>query len=212
MSITFEDQCTKLPDDLYELQNEYSWIKDIMYEYNKNGFLTYTSQPGKSTNNHKLYKSYWHAKYKDETDSKTAVEHIRKQRAYVRGYMHRDMANYVIGKIKGDLYLRARSTDHNSVLDDCIKLGSVMFISSEPVAKEMLYAETDIGKKEIPDYDGSFNMTLELRRPFSLLFPNVLDEAKDIVEFDIIDIRWNDNTHLWKTLLDAILEFKTMDK
>ena len=179
--------------DLYECVNELAWIKPIIYDFNKLGFMTVTSQPGTSVNNCKVYKSLYDRKYNIKQNIITTLG-CRKQRAYIRGYMKSDMADYIVEILAGDEYLFVRSSNHNKILDDPIKLGSVMFINDQPVAYEMSNL-TDI--RYIPDSDESFDFALPLRRSV---------QDKDIAEIDILDRQWNNND-LWKILYDIIKEY-----
>ena len=175
--------------DLYEFVGELEWIKSLVHEYNEMGFETYTSQPGSISNNYVVYKSVYDRKNKGEIISRNGC---RKQRAYIKGYMNINMANYIIDKLKNDKYLFVRSTNHNGILDDEIKLGSVIFLDDKPIIYEMSKLD-DI--REIPDADESYNFVLPLRIP---------NDKENIVEFDILDKRWNDNSYLWTRLYSLI--------
>ena len=208
MDITFEDACQQIYKvELYELRGESEWIKEILYQLNKLGFLTITSQPG-SENPTCMYKSLFHLKNRNtdgmimSDDSNYRV--VRKQRAYIRGYMKSEMADFIVNKLANDKYLFVRSNNNNNkILDDDIKLGSVIFVNDVPVVNEFP-DETD--PKLVPDSGGSFNFNLPLRRPITVFYPNIQD-IDSISEFDILDRRWNDNSHLWTCLLETIKEY-----
>ena len=77
--------------DLYELTGNLKWIENIIIKYNELGFYTVTSQPG--TENFNRY-----------------------QRAYIRGYMNIEMANFIIENINNpNIFIR--SENHNKILD-----------------------------------------------------------------------------------------------
>jgi len=57
--------------------------------------------------------------------------------------------------------------------------------------------------KTEPDANESFNLDVPLHRPFNFMYNTSINP--DIVEFDIVDVRWNDNTYLWKKLLELII-------
>ena len=58
--------------------------------------------------------------------------------------------------------------------------------------------------KEIPDYGGSFDLTLPFRRPFTSSFPDL--HLTEIYEFDLIDKNFGENM-TWKILYDAIVSY-----
>lgn len=46
---------------------------------------------------------------------------------------------------------------------------------------------------------------LPLRRPFALIFNDYPDiDCSNIVEFEIVDTRWNENDYMWTKLLQSI--------
>lgn len=176
------------------------------HSLNKMGFLTYTSQPGSCINNIKIYKSLLNHKNHIDDDSTQAMNHSRKQRAYVKGFMSKDMANYIVDKLRTDSRLFVRSTVHNSTFDDEIKLGSVNFIDDIPVALNMNFDYRYL--EQIPDFRGSFNFSLPLRRTIKDIYPNIdLSSVLNIVEFDILDKEWNDNSYMWHVLNDVIKSY-----
>ena len=206
---TFEDLCNTVNNvDFYELIN-LPWIKDIIIRMNQLGFFTFTSQPGRIMYNTRMYKSVGHRKHHDQEDMIGPREGLcRKQRAYIRGYMRKDMANYIIEKSKNDKFLIVRSTDHNtkSKFDDGCEFGSMIFLDDNPVQ----YIDSNESDPKLAiDADWSFTLGIPLRRPLitlKSLCPNLDEQCFDesIVEFDIVDKRWNNNDHLWSTLLQLI--------
>lgn len=56
------------------------------------------------------------------------------------------------------------------------------------------------------DANWFINLDLQLRRSIKLLHPGYDD--KPVVEFDVTDRRWNDNSYLWMTLINIIRDFK----
>lgn len=155
--ISFKDICLNNIVDirLYEGDDNF---KETIKEYNKLGFYTFTSQPSES--------------YKNDNVS------IRKQRAYVRGYMENNLAEYIYNKFKNHEYIIVRTTEHNELPDLDIKFGSVSFINGEPMLN-----------------DWSYNLSLPLRRPFTYL--------DNISEIHLFDVRW-DNNELWDLLLKEL--------
>jgi len=206
---------------LYELNGSLTWIKDIIIQCNRLGFLTHTSQPGKIVQT-VIYKSAYHRLYDQDSDNilrtgdVPCTNGIRMQRAYIHGYMSKSMADYIVkGLSKHEfLFIRAEHLPPR-VADFEIKLGSVIFYEGKPVAKTMLDVKCREDLKSVPDSDASYNFALPLRRPFSFMKKELLGKfgvkeeeitsSSDIVEFDILDTRWNQNDFLWKVLLDAII-------
>lgn len=187
-------------DVLYELSpKSLIWIRNIIIKYNELGFLTYTSQPGscfKTT----IYKSFYDRKFKI-TDNILLTDGKRMQRAYIRGYMHKNMAFYIVEQLLKDKYLFARSENLNNIIPKIdIKLGSVNFYENNPVVTKMT-DNNDIKSK--PDGNESFNLDQPLHHPFNFIYNSSIE---DIVEFDIIDLRWNNNEYLWTKLLELINE------
>lgn len=131
---------------------------------------------------------------------------VRKQRAYVRGYMTLDMANFVYDKLQADPYLFIRTSNNNSIIDDTIKVGSVIFNNGLPVITNPEDYNNEEHQENIPDADWSFNFGLPLHRPFDIIYGKKYPQinSTDIVEIDIGDLRWNDNTHLWGVLLSTL--------
>ena len=175
--------------DLYELTGKFEWIKQIVIQYNKLGFYTVASQPGKIS----------------IIDKHNNI--VRKQRAYIRGYMHIDMANYIISKINtnSNPYIFVRSETNNKILDKnkICTCGSVIFINDIPGTMDF-----DSGK-----YDQSFNFNLPLRRSYEFVIKNDVYDGlpknlnpQDITEFDILELNFNTND-FWIYLLKIIEEF-----
>ena len=215
----------KDPTILYELSN-LEWIKCIIIEYNRLGFFTYTSQPGSERNN-VLFKSEYHRRISNKEDitqeflKENIIHHdaVRKQRAYIRGYMNIKMADFVFQKLEHDPYLFVRTTNNNRHANFQVKFGSVNFWNEQPVLNEEIVWHDIEETKNIPDADWSFNFSLSLRRPltemlkirplsemFDKEYQNI--DCADIVEFEIIDTRWNENSYLWNKLLETIRAYQ----
>lgn len=206
MSIkTFEDYTKEnlinltTKNTLHELSSgPLIWISDIIIKYNELGFLTYTSQPG-SCFKTIIYKTMYDRKF-NISENILSIDGKRLQRVYIRGYMHKDMASYIVEKLIKDKYLFARSENLNNIIPNIdIKLGSVNFYKDDPVITKMSH-NNDL--KSEPDGNESFNLNQSLHRPFNFIYYSSID---DIVEFDIVDVRWNNNTYLWEKLLELII-------
>lgn len=209
----FFDLCKHMADKLssdssilYELTDD---IRKIICKYNRLGFLTYTSQPG-SEYKSIMYKSEYH-RYRERTPDNVLCPVIRKQRAYVRGYMKSKMADSVFNELQSDPYLFVRTTNNNRPVNFEVKFGSVHFRDGKPVLTESMENWKDFEEtRNIPDANWSFDFDLPLRRNFSMIFdkeyPGI--DSTDIVEFDIVDIRWGQNDYLWIKLLDSIRNYE----
>jgi hypothetical protein len=212
---TFHNACTdnlyhlNHYDVLYELNNSnFSWIADIIFEYNKLGFLTFTSQPGISQKT-TIYKSAYHRHYEYTDHCNILYQNgIRQQRAYIRGYMKRSMAKYIVSNLLDDEFLFARSENVNNIAATFeIKLGSVNFYENIPMDDKMHSISCTDDLKYIPDANASFSFDLPLRRPYKIEKEYDIIDIDDIVEFDILDTRWDNNDYLWKKLRDSIKKY-----
>jgi len=187
------------PKVLYELKGPLEYIKDIVIQYNKLGFLTHTSQPGSICPNYKVYQTRDDDRYRRE-DKILTLDGVRKQRAYIRGFMHKTMADYIILNLKDD-HLIVRSTHNSNIVPDLdIQLGSVCFINDEPMAKTMAIYGWSPGACE------SFDFGCPLHWGYQELYKNALPND-DIVEFDILETEWNDNSRLWTKLLSCLEDY-----
>lgn len=201
-----EDSIQSIQDDgLYELKNnEYSWIQDIILDYNKHGFCTYTSQPGKIETNVNI------TTYEGRVLSRG---NIRKQRAYIRGFMRLKMANTIVDQLKDHEFLIARTTYNNNIIPDLdIKVGSVIFTIDPETQEETPLAKTmpDIRTPDLSNPRCSFNFDKQLTSTVFDVFPHLVNTYEldpDIVQFDLLDRRWNDNSILWTTLHSLILKY-----
>lgn len=197
------------PDILCELRGSSELDKEIceiICEYNKHGFLTFTSQPGRAHNSI-IFKSVYH-RYKEPKEENILCRGVRKQRAFIRGYMNSEMADFIFKELEHDPYIFVRSSNNNRSCSFDIKFGSVNFLNDKPVLENDFNDFKDT--KEIPDADWSFNLGLPLRKSFQLLlgneYPNI--DSANIVEFEAVDIRWNENGYFWKKLLETIHNYK----
>lgn len=197
----FTDACNsaaqRLESDssiLYELSRE---LRQTMIQYNQRGLLTFVSQPG-AVRSDVMYQNE-NQRLQPHRQENVICSVSRQQRAYVRGYMTSAMAEALYRKLKDDNWIFIRTTTHNRPVPFEVLFGSVIFHKGEPVLK----VESD---EVTIDAHWSFNLRLPLRRPFSEVlgdtYPRV--NASDIVEVEVIESRWNDNSYLWSTLLAAL--------
>lgn len=195
-------------DILYELNNNLNWIKDIILKCNKLGFFTCVSQPGSSHKN-VIYKSEYDRKYR--TYNILSTDGLRLQRAYVRGYMHKNMAKYIVGELIDDTFLFVRAENLNNICGNFdVKVGSVNFYENEPLVKKMHSIKCKDDLKNIPDGDASLNFESPLHRPFNFVRSDIDNiYCINIVEFDILDKRWNNNEYLWKKLYELIVAYNS---
>ncbi len=175
---------------LYELNTKYTYIKNIIIELNNLGFYTSVSQPG----NHSC-------KYNE--DKQKIID--RRQRAYVFGYMKPQMALYLINEFQkvNNPNIFVRCTYYNKILNpaNTCTCGSVEFENDLPCTMDF-----DLG-----DFDQSLNFKLPLRRPykeFGKYYDFIVDivDEKDLIEFDILDLRWNHN-EMWTELLSYVKKY-----
>jgi|SRR3989338_468499 len=207
----FYQLCSYTADNLannksvfYELSAD---IAIIIYEYNKMNFLTITSQPGgQSINN--MYKSEYHS-HKERTQENILCKVTRKQRPYIRGYMKKNMADFIYKQLQHDENLFVRTSNNNYIFPFDIKFASVNFLNDSPVLSESIDWISIEETKNIPDSNWSLDLKVPLHRSFDLLFgkqyPNI--NSSDIVEFDVIDIRWDNNLYLFHRLFDLIKNY-----
>ncbi len=211
---TFHDSCIdninhiKQNDMLYELRNSLYWIADIILEYNKLGFLTFTSQPGVAYKNI-IYKSAYHRLYGDKKEDNIFYENgVRQQRAYIRGYMHRVMAKYIVTNLLDDEFLFTRAENLNNIVANFeIPLGSVNFYKNIPMVDKIHSKSSNDDLKCIVDGDASFSFDAPLHRPYRITKREEIVDIDNIVEFDILDVRWNNNDYLWKKLLELMQKY-----
>ena len=196
---------------LYELGGEAKWIKDVIYEYNNLGFLTWTSQPGRSYDCY-VYESIYNRKYQKGDKIKC----VRKQRALIRGYMKRDLARKLCDYLNQDEFLFVKTAENGKIFTGDVQFGSMCFINDEPIIRyhkeiEFDYFKDDDEKLKLhPDADQSYNLGVQLRFPLANL--TNFDGKEDVVEVEIFDIRWNNNNLLWQTILTFLRKENTKEE
>lgn len=113
------------------------------------------------------------------------------------------MASYLIKEFNNDPNIFIRSSLDNKVLNSTqtCTCGSVEFENDSPCTMNF-----DLG-----NFSQSFNFNLPLRRPYIeykneyIFISDILDDT-DLVELDILDLRWNENK-IWNILLDKIEKY-----
>lgn len=98
---------------------------------------------------------------------------VRKQ----RGYMEREKAQIFYTKLSKVSNLMVHTTDNNGPYDLDVQLGSVCFVD-------------DVDYKTVPDADWSYNLHDPLHRPINTI------PGENIVEVDVLDIRWSEHNLL----------------
>lgn len=170
-------------DDLYECRGKYEFLVELILAYNNLHFYTTTSQPGTMIN--------------------TSANYCRKQRAYIRGYMHSDMAEFIYQNINHDDIVVRTELHNRGIPSYACECGSVMFIDDKPGTMTF---DSKI------DYEQSFNLGLQLRRPYNTNkeYFKIPQNLENMMEFDIVDLRWDNNDDLWNLLFDKIMEYNSM--
>ena len=216
---TFKELCLEYTKTtLY--RNQYS---NIIIEMNRLGFLSYTSQCGFIDNFSdyinsgytRLYKSTWHRLNKitglEDLDIKN---YSRRQRAYIRGFMKKDMAEYITNyfslHFSGRLYANYDGNINNFYFPDECKFGSEIFFNEKPVLNEFPdIGEDDIEElKKLPDFDGSYDLSRSTFPHLIDIFPDIIMTGNDeVVGFHAFDVLFNNNDLLWESLLNIIKDF-----
>ncbi len=115
------------------------------------------------------------------------------------------MASYLIKEFENDPNIFIRSSNDNKILNpsQTCTCGSVIFENNLPCTMDF-----DLG-----EYKQSFNFNLHLRCPyqeykknFYFLTPVNDEYENDLVEFDILDLRWEIN-EFWDELLNKIKKY-----
>lgn len=188
---------------LYELNQQ---LKEVILLCNSLGFLTYTSQPGSKVRT-RIYKTGYDRRINGEI---LCEDGERLQRAYIRGYMDCKMAQYIINELKEDKYLIVRAEGISNFIPDLeVKLGSVNFYKGSPIINFMQ-------EDECKDGNESFNFDSCLHRNFEMVKESIcktlgitdVEKVEDIVEFDILETRWNNNDYLWEKLSILLTNYK----
>lgn len=198
-------------DNMYELTGDKFWIRNLIYQYNKNGFFTTISQPG-DDGKFTIFKSLGSRLKGDINDVKTGNFGLQ-QRAMIRGFMKKTNCMKVYDKLKKDDRIVICSDIDNENLLEEYTYCSISYEQINETNKRIMYDEYkkmvscggSINKYDLNDLDdcmltgfgsSSFNN-------FSHLIKDTPHE--DIVSIAFMDKIWNDNTYLWTTLLDTIL-------
>lgn len=223
-------------DNLYELVDSNTWIRDYLFEYNKLGFYTVMSQPGldKPT---KIYSSYLDYKksFNDYTIKSLEGNFGIKQRAEVEGFMKlsdamnlyqiiKDDPRIVIGIGFGSTIGSGSTNGSNISVSINRKLKSIekyATLSYKTVLDQDILMELESDYNEIIRSKSNNilrniklqNMKHVTRRyfvtrtyPLYKHIPNLLD--KDIVGVSLMDLEWNSNNYLWEKIYSSLKKIK----
>ena len=161
---------------LYEMVGNKEWITQIIYQYNKLGFFTVMSQPG-DVNETQLYQSHWHAmeysifrtvtKRRAPYIYKTDAKYTYVQKAWISGYMMRDLAEKVYAELKNNEYLDVQISCKDEPVTDYSTL-TATFRNGEPMCICKQAEENDRIKKEFGlcklfDHDENFKKMHNIR-------------------------------------------------
>ncbi len=172
--------------NLYEMAGRHEWIKYIICDYNTNGFFTRMSQPG----------------------NKCIILETQ-QRASVDGFMKKNMAMYVYEKLKNNENFVILTSLANRDIPFEHRVRTIPFKNNVPMFKQLKrnpnMSVTHFGVGiNYPLFEEIFKTTLLDADP-------KLFEKDNIVQFSIMDLRWNYNDELWTTLLDCIKEYNNVN-
>ena len=128
------------------------------------------------------------------------------------------MAKYIIDELKEDKFLIVRAERiKNFVPEIEIKLGSVNFYEDKPIIN---VPEESKDLKEVKDGEESFYFDIPLHRGFDMLKKSICNSLKidyfndigdgHIVEFDILEVRWDYNDYLFTKLLSLIVNYNKL--
>lgn len=148
---------------LYELKGDKEWIAQVIHLYNKLGFVTCISQPGKLEPDpeNPVCKSHWHymmmkcsmyhphrpgkvCRKRKNADTimekyliKTNDYHEIGQRASVSGYMMRDMAEKLYEKLRTNQNLIVRISCIEERVPEELTCMTITFKNGEPMFKDL---------------------------------------------------------------------------
>lgn len=191
-------EAKKLFDELCQKSAKSTTLSESIAAYNKMGFLTHASQPGNIQDIKQYMLQNPHIDYNEAHRSKILASNtcVRKQRATVWGVMEKSMANKVYELLKDDKNLLISTSVTVTKIDVDCPYGSCVFF--DEVQSE--------GSNSFDNPDNlelfPINMTFE-KSPTCILCTHKL-LRKYVVEVDIMERRWNDNTYLWTKLLDVL--------
>lgn len=163
---------------------EHSWINDVIVSYNKLEFFTWSWKPGECED------------YGDGTSWR--------QRALVRGMMKPEMANFVHDNLKVENIIVRTSRHEDDGFDHPCKLGSVTFTGNKPDLYNFPQNKNEFIYKPGNNLETPLYNEYEwIHGPF--FYPNLT--PVDLVDVQIFDIRWNDNSTLWSSVLDILVQY-----
>jgi hypothetical protein len=192
------------------MSGDKSWIRNIIYQYNKKGFYTCMSQPGVDYFGIKIYKTLDERfKKVGETETCGIV-----QRAIVNGFMTENKAHKLYDKLKNDPKLVMFLSDQiQSVYDKQFEYCTLSYRISENGIKCIMYDEAmfcenyssnnnEINNKHLPDHF----CTSALAHSYNVYVRCGYPCLDNIVGISIMCKDWNDDTYLWNTLLELLKE------
>lgn len=199
--------CIKAKKEQPNVYEHHKMMSAVLHTFNRLGFWTYTSQPGKIYKS-QVFKTLFDRKYKN---TEFLVDCTRKQRALVRGYATKELATHICETLWNHSRLFVRAEHMPRTFNGDIQFGSVAFINNTPVESmesEYIYTD-DESIKSIPDSDYSFPLHRNCSRPLKF-WKNELRNLSlcyfdgRIVHLEIFDIDFGRNDCLWETLENVI--------
>lgn len=195
---------------LYELVDEYAWIKPHVQNYNRLGFFTTCSQPG----------NYKKIPYMFPTmkDFRLLTNHMPgykyAQRAYVSGLMHRETAERVRVELAAYPNILILVGDEQPPEDNINRydIASIHFtpndqpmfeFEKEQAAAGRIYF-SDEASNAIPYVQAAYNITGPTFSYLQRTFPKLQGCNDDFISVSIMDKRWNCNDILWTAVTNAL--------
>lgn len=214
-------------DNLYELIDKNTWIRDYLYQYNLMGFYTVMSQPG-SDYSVQIYPTY--LDYKKSflpvlPEFNICFEPLKekfgvKQRAEVEGFMKLEKALKLYNLLKDDLEIKIsispnldneknNNKDNNQLTINNYATLSYQIENDNNIRFMELEAETnELVRLELDGVDRNIKLSKlkhVVRRyfivrnyPLNKHIPNLSDD--DIVGISIMDLVWTRNDYLWEKI------------
>lgn len=202
--ISFREICNRQVEsfhnsDILVETEKGGYIFNSIVKLNELGYLTFSSQTGSRSEKNIKYPIYEEYGYFQEQNSKKVKYRTGyfQQRAQISGFLPKSVAIRVYEKLKNDKYIIVGMDETKS---DTFGNGSVYFNNEGRIVSTK---EPQRGKPYIPSYglrDQNYNDITVLD-----IYP-CLGSDEEIVYFRVAERRWNNNTYIWRKMIDTMLE------